>query len=110
VRVNPAGKPAVTQFRVLKRFKGATFLEAKPLTGRTHQLRVHAQALGHPIIGDPKYGDRELDKTLKGPLRQRLYLHAASLSFKNPATEELMTFCATLELNFAQRLALLPKG
>jgi 23S rRNA pseudouridine955/2504/2580 synthase len=110
VRVNQAGKESVTQFRVLKRYQHATLLEARPLTGRTHQLRVHAQAIGHPILGDPKYGDRELDKSLKGSQKHRLYLHAASLSFKNPKTEDLMTFCATLEGKFARQLLNLKEG
>ena len=107
VRVDRTGKEAMTQFRVLKRLQKATLLEARPSTGRTHQLRVHAQAIGHPIVGDPKYGDRELDKALKGPLKQRLYLHAASLGLKDPRTNEWMTFCATLEPNFAEQLKFL---
>lgn len=104
VKVNRLGKESKTEFRVLKRYKDATLLEARPLTGRTHQLRVHAQSLGYPIVGDSKYGDRERDKALKGALKQRLYLHAASLSFKDPRTEEMVTFCATLEPNFAKQL------
>lgn len=104
VKVNRLGKESKTEFRVIKRFKEATLLEARPLTGRTHQLRVHAQSLGHPIVGDSKYGDRERDKALKGALKQRLYLHAASLSFKDPRTDEILTFCATLEPNFAKQL------
>ncbi len=104
VKVNRLGKASRTEFRVLQRFADATLLEARPLTGRTHQLRVHSQALGHPIVGDTKYGDRERDKGSKGALKQRLYLHAASLSFKDPRTEEMLTFCATLEYNFAKRL------
>jgi 23S rRNA pseudouridine955/2504/2580 synthase len=104
VKVNPAGKESVTEFRVLKRYPNATLLEARPLTGRTHQLRVHAKAIGHPIVGDTKYGDRELDKRLKGSQKQRLYLHAASLSFKDPRSDKFMTFCATLDPNFAKQL------
>jgi len=104
VRVNSSGKEALTEFKVIKRFRAATLLEARPSTGRTHQLRVHAQAIGHPIVGDPKYGDRELDKQLKGPAKQRLYLHAASLSIHDPRTHQRKTFCATLEPSFVQQL------
>lgn len=104
VKVNPNGKECVTHFKVLKRYLHSTLLLASPLTGRTHQLRVHAKAIGHPIIGDTKYGDRKRDKILKGPLRHRLYLHAASLCFQDPRTEEYVTFCAVLEPSFAQQL------
>ncbi len=109
VKVNPNGKESVTQFKVIKRFKNATLLAARPLTGRTHQLRVHAKAIGHPIIGDTKYGDRDLDKLLKGPSKHRLYLHAASLSIQDPRTDESRTFCAVLEAGFAQQLRELRK-
>lgn len=107
VKVNPAGKNSITHFTVLKRYKNATLILANPLTGRTHQLRVHAKAIGHPIIGDSKYGDRELDKLLKGPQKHRLYLHAACLRFQDPRTAESRTFCAVLEPSFAQQLRLL---
>lgn len=103
VRVSRSGKEAHTEFRVMKRYAQATLVEARPLTGRTHQLRVHARAIGHPIVGDPKYGDRNLDKKLKG-LKQRLYLHAASISLKDPRNDQSLTFCATLEPTFAHAL------
>lgn len=70
------GKPSVTEWKVLAREGGATRLELRPLTGRSHQLRVHLRALGHPILGDPLYGD---------PLAaDRLQLHAARLGFRHP--------------------------
>lgn len=72
VKVDEEGKPAVTRFRILKSFKDATLLSADLITGRTHQIRVHAAAMGHPVAGDEKYGDNRL--RLK-----RLFLHCASM-------------------------------
>ena len=84
VRVDPRGKPAVTRFRVLHAFSDATLVEARLETGRTHQIRVHAAAAGHPILGDPKYGDETTDRTWKDRGLRRLFLHAASLAFAWP--------------------------
>ncbi len=105
VRVSRDGKEAHTEFRVIKRFAQATLVEARPLTGRTHQLRVHAKAIKHPIVGDPKYGDRERDKKLVG-LKHRLYLHAASITLKDPRINQPLTFCATLDPIFAKAIKL----
>ncbi|MFT5083875.1 MAG: 23S rRNA pseudouridine955/2504/2580 synthase [Lentisphaeria bacterium] len=82
VRVTSDGKPSVTQFSIVKRFQNATLVQAKPLTGRTHQIRVHALHAGHPIVGDDKYGDEELNKNMKHLGLKRLFLHATSLAFK----------------------------
>jgi 23S rRNA pseudouridine955/2504/2580 synthase len=81
VRVDKDGKAARTEFRVIERFDGATLVEAKPITGRTHQIRVHAQQAGHPILGDDKYGDKETNRRAAGSGLKRLFLHAASLTF-----------------------------
>jgi 23S rRNA pseudouridine955/2504/2580 synthase len=79
VEVRGDGKPSQTRFRVLRRFADTTLIEAMPVTGRTHQIRVHAAHAGFPLVGDAKYGDPARDKALRrfGPLR--LFLHAASL-------------------------------
>lgn len=90
---NEEGKPSTTIFRTLKRGKEMTLLEAQPITGRTHQIRVHAKQIGHPIVGDQKYGDRGLDTKLGKWAKKRLWLHAASLSFKLP-DGELFAICA----------------
>ncbi len=82
VRVNPDGKYSLTRFAVVQRMPGATLIEAKPITGRTHQIRVHCQAAGHPIIGDDKYGRDEVNEAFRGRGVQRLFLHAHSLSFE----------------------------
>ncbi len=87
VRADDAGKRAETLFRVLGTYAEATLVEASPLTGRTHQIRVHAQISGHPIAGDDKYGDREFDKRMRAHGLRRLFLHAASLAFSLPSGE-----------------------
>jgi len=82
VRVDPAGKPSTSHIKVLERRGGHSFCEVRIETGRTHQIRVHAAHLGHPVAGDEKYGDREANKRLaeQAGLR-RLFLHAASIEF-----------------------------
>jgi len=82
------GKPARTRFRVLKNFTLATLVEAIPETGRTHQIRVHARHLGHPLAGDRKYGSRAGNDALRAFGLRRLALHAASLHLHHPVTGE----------------------
>ncbi|HDK38647.1 MAG TPA: 23S rRNA pseudouridine(955/2504/2580) synthase RluC, partial [Thiolapillus brandeum] len=88
VRVDAAGKEAHTEFRVLKRFADATLVEAVLKTGRTHQIRVHAQYLGTPILGDEKYGDEQVNREYRKLGLKRLFLHAASLRFPWPDREQ----------------------
>ncbi|MBI1952616.1 MAG: RluA family pseudouridine synthase [Candidatus Omnitrophica bacterium] len=82
------GRRAVTRYKVLKRLKGATLLELYPKTGRTHQLRVHLAHLGHPILGDARYG-------LQAGL-PRQFLHAHRLKFLHPAKNRWLTFTSPL--------------
>lgn len=82
VKVDDTGKTSRTIFRIKQIFHNATLLEAELETGRTHQIRVHALHIGHPIAGDEKYGDREFNRYLKGFGLKRLFLHAAAVSFK----------------------------
>ncbi|NVK41262.1 MAG: 23S rRNA pseudouridine(955/2504/2580) synthase RluC [Oceanospirillaceae bacterium] len=90
VKTDPMGKPSLTQFRVLRRFGSvATLVEAQPITGRTHQIRVHAQFAGHPIIGDDKYGIDEQNREMKSLGFRRLFLHAAELRLTLPNGEHL---------------------
>ena len=90
VEVNVEGKDALTEFKVLRRFADfATLLEAKPITGRTHQIRVHALHAGHSIAGDPKYGDEEFSKEIRELGGKRLFLHAYQLRIKLPEGGEL---------------------
>ena len=108
VRVDPQGKPAVTHFEVLQRFDGYQLVEARLETGRTHQIRVHAQHLGSPIAGDPKYGEDVVNQVLREQGLQRLFLHAWKLDFpwegrkggyhfEAPLPPELQTFLDKLK-------------
>lgn len=82
VQVNPAGKPSLSHFRVLERRGGQSYCEVRIETGRTHQIRVHARHIGHPVAGDDKYGDADANKRLREQVGlKRLFLHAASLAF-----------------------------
>jgi 23S rRNA pseudouridine955/2504/2580 synthase len=83
VRVHSEGQSAVTTFKPLEQFgKVATLLDVDLGTGRTHQIRVHAAHAGYPVAGDEKYGDREKDAKLKAYGLSRMFLHAASLTFR----------------------------
>lgn len=97
VCVDKTGKPAETWFEPLKQFKHAVLVLVKPLTGRTHQIRVHAALAGHPILGDHKYGDEAINKALNV---KQLLLHAASLQLKLPGTNDELGLCACLPKKF----------
>lgn len=84
-------KKAETFFEVQRVFQETTLLEIRPVTGRTHQIRVHMAAAGHPIVGDPIYGRKK-----EGGRYPRLFLHAHTLSFLHPATGERVTFASPL--------------
>ncbi len=90
-QVSPEGKPSITEFRVMQRLEGCTKLALRPVTGRTHQLRVHCAYMGFPILGDPQYG-RELTAELshKMGLTSQL-LCAKRLQFTHPVTGENLT-------------------
>ena len=96
VRVARDGKQAATEFSVIERFSEASLLEAKPITGRTHQIRVHAQFAGHPLLGDDKYADDAARDLAKALGLRRLFLHARSLSFSLPDSGRV-TFQAPLD-------------
>lgn len=82
VQVNASGKPSLSRFRVLERRGGQSYCEVKIETGRTHQIRVHAKHIGHPVAGDDKYGDEAVNRKLREKAGlKRLFLHAASLQF-----------------------------
>ena len=82
VRVADNGKPSLTFFREMEQYPGARLMQATLGSGRTHQIRVHAQHIGHPLAGDPKYGDREANKRFKEWGLNRLFLHAGHMSFE----------------------------
>jgi 23S rRNA pseudouridine955/2504/2580 synthase len=82
VQVNDNGKPSLSHFKVLERRGGHSYCEVRIDTGRTHQIRVHAQHIGHAVAGDEKYGDPVVNKRLREQIGlKRLFLHAASLEF-----------------------------
>ncbi len=84
--VSPEGKPSLTEYRVLQRYEGCALLALKPITGRTHQLRVHCAHMGHPILGDPQYGNAE--SLAFGPNLPHQLLQAFSLELKHPISGE----------------------
>ena len=96
--VDPEGRPAVTEWKVIAEGRGCALLDVHILTGRTHQIRVHMRSIHHPVCGDPIYG---ADKGAKVPC---LMLHARSLSFAHPRTHEKMTFRAPLPGDFLKGL------
>lgn len=104
VRVDAEGKASLTRFRIQQRYKEGTLVEASPVTGRTHQIRVHALHAGHPIAKDPKYGDTDFDNTMAGLGLNRLFLHAWQLRFLHPVTGKEVAFEAPLDENLQQTL------
>ncbi len=91
------GKEAVTRWKVLKRFGAATLIEAKLGTGRTHQIRVHFSAVGHPVLGDKTYGKKvEVEGKKKKIVFPRQMLHAETLGFIHPVTKEYLEFSSPL--------------
>ncbi|KXI28755.1 23S rRNA pseudouridine(955/2504/2580) synthase RluC [Paraglaciecola hydrolytica] len=91
------GKPSETRFRILNQYQDATLVEASPITGRTHQIRVHCLHAGHPIACDDKYGDNNFDSRMQRLGLSRLFLHAHSLSFIHPNSNERVSFQAPLD-------------
>ena len=101
----PNGKPAVTEFKVLERFENFSYVECKLQTGRTHQIRVHMTAIGHPLLGDTKYTSRKNPFDISGQA-----LHSHTLKFFHPTTQELMTFTAPLPADMEKILLQLGGG
>ena len=107
--VRDDGKPAQTEFRVRERYRAHTLIDAKLHTGRTHQIRVHAQSIGYPLVGDKRYGARgrlpagasaDLAACIQAFGRQAL--HAWQLEFMHPVEETRMTFEAPWAQDFAR--------
>jgi 23S rRNA pseudouridine955/2504/2580 synthase len=96
VSVSDAGQEAETVFRLVRRGAESSLLEAELLTGRTHQIRVHLAHLGHPVLGDDKYGDFDLNRRLRKEGLRRMFLHAAKLGFEHPVTGERLELAAPL--------------
>jgi 23S rRNA pseudouridine1911/1915/1917 synthase len=109
-----APKEAQTEWRVRERFGGITFVQVSPKTGRTHQIRVHMAALGHPLVGDPLYTKKRRlalveDPVLRGRIEAlgRQALHASSLAFRHPTTGKIVEFTAPLAADIKNILEVL---
>jgi len=91
------GKEAVTEYEVIKRFKTASLVKVKIITGRTHQIRVHFAAAGHPVLGDTTYGKKTMLRSGHGTISfNRQMLHAYSLKFRHPATGKSVELTASM--------------
>lgn len=99
---DPQGMRSITLVKVARRLGAFTLLEVTIKTGRTHQIRVHLASQGHPIAGDDKYGDFELNKSLQRQGLKRMFLHAWRLQFHHPATAEPVSLEAPLPEDLRQ--------
>ena len=105
VRVDSEGKPAHSHFRTIECYEsGATLMEVSTTTGRTHQIRVHAAHAGHAVAGDERYGNQEFNSIMKNKGLHRQFLHALSISFVWPQTEEEFFVSASLPSELGQVL------
>ncbi|MGC6360237.1 23S rRNA pseudouridine(955/2504/2580) synthase RluC [Bisgaard Taxon 45] len=107
VRVSEQGKPSETRFSIEERYNNATLVKASPVTGRTHQIRVHTQYAGHPIALDDKYGDKQFDEQMSQLGLTRLFLHALSIRFTHPKTGEILQINAPLDQDMKGILTIL---
>ncbi|MEW5755966.1 MAG: 23S rRNA pseudouridine(955/2504/2580) synthase RluC [Pseudomonadota bacterium] len=105
VRVDASGKPSLTVFEPVESFEHAALMRIDLGTGRTHQIRVHAQYLERPIAGDDKYGDRDFNAAMAQLGLKRLFLHATELRFLHPESEVTMSVTAPLPDDLAAVLA-----
>jgi 23S rRNA pseudouridine1911/1915/1917 synthase len=111
------GKEAITFYEVLESFRGFSLLKLTPKTGRTHQIRVHLLYIKHPIVADDMYGGRvvypwqlaDAEPAVQEPVISRVALHAHTLEFKHPATEEMVKFEAPLPEDMQNLLDMLRK-
>jgi 23S rRNA pseudouridine955/2504/2580 synthase len=105
VSVNAEGKPSHSIMRLVGRWQDYSLLEVELKTGRTHQIRVHLQHLGFPLLGDDKYGDFPLNKALAKEGLPRMFLHAAILRFHHPVSHQMLELRAPLPADLNNFLA-----
>jgi 23S rRNA pseudouridine955/2504/2580 synthase len=111
VRVDPEGKPSVTEFILEQSFENCSLMQCSPVTGRTHQIRVHAQYVGCPLAGDPKYGDASFNQYLKETYGfTRLFLHARKLEFHEKAEGKRVSVTAEYDAAMSDLLTKLGRG
>jgi 23S rRNA pseudouridine955/2504/2580 synthase len=108
VRVSDDGKPSLTRFHIVDIFADASLAEVILFTGRTHQIRVHAQHIEHPLAGDEKYGEKGFNQNMRGFGLKRLFLHAARFEFELDGKS--YSFSAPLATDLAAVIDALPKG
>lgn len=109
VTVDEGGKSAVTIYLRERVFESATLVNIKLITGRTHQIRVHSASIGHPVIGDMKYGERSINRDFKKQGLKRMFLHAKTLRFTSPIDQKKIIIDAPLEqhlVNLLDKLSL----
>ena len=110
VSVHKDGKPSLTRFRLLKQFADCAWVEAQPVSGRTHQIRVHCQYVGCPIMGDDKYQDPAAQTLARSLGLKRLFLHAVQIRLPHPADRTELTINAELDSRLQSLLTrLIPK-
>jgi 23S rRNA pseudouridine955/2504/2580 synthase len=109
VRVQAEGKASVSRFRPVQRFKTATLVEVETLSGRTHQIRVHAAHAGHPLAGDTKYGDEDFNTMARAAGLRRLFLHAHLLGFTWPESGQEVSVSSPLPETLRALLDAWPK-
>ena len=113
-RVDVAGKRARTIFKLVHNYQAGetacAYLEALIETGRTHQIRVHAAHLGHPLGGDPRYGDVGFNQRLRQLGLSRIYLHASELAFTHPLTASELKIVAQEPRELSEVLATLERS
>ena len=109
VTVSEDGKASRTWFDVLETFSSSTLIKATLDTGRTHQIRVHTCSTGYPIVGDPKYGDKMINKSMKQKGISRLMLHAWKLELRLP-DDNKVEFMAVPPSDFSNGLVMLKKA
>ncbi len=105
VEIDEDGKDASTEFTILRKLHQTTLVEARPLTGRTHQIRVHAASIGCPLLGDDKYSAQENQKLQQRSGSNRMFLHAAKLQFPHPGDGKSITVEAPYDAQFTQALS-----
>ena len=104
VKVDVEGKASVTHFKIIERFKQATLMDVSLETGRTHQIRVHCQFAGNPVAGDEKYGDKDFNLVMRSLGGRRLFLHAKSLRFKHPLSNDWVDIEAPIPVDLKKLL------
>jgi 23S rRNA pseudouridine1911/1915/1917 synthase len=112
IATDEAGRPAWTTYRVVERLLGASLVSARLHTGRTHQIRVHFQHIGHPVLGDDVYGKRQTRRLIEltGYTPPRLLLHAHRLTFLHPHTRRPQTCEAPIPPDFQSALTALAEA